>query len=44
MSDDTEQKESLLKYAVRALAFVLTLAVLIVLIWFVLVALWIPLG
>lgn len=44
MSDDTEQKESLLKYAVRALAFVLTLAVLVVLFWFILVLLWTPLG
>ena len=40
----TEQKESLLKYAVRALAFVLTLAMFIVFLWFVLVALWTPLG
>ena len=44
MNEDTKQKEGLLKYAFRALAFVLTLAFVIVLIWFVLMVLWTPLG
>lgn len=43
MNKDTE-KESLLKYAIRALAFTVTLAAIAVLLWFVLVALWTPIG
>lgn len=41
---DKREKESLWHYAIRALAFMLSLAVVIILMWFVFLVLWTPLG
>lgn len=39
-----EPKEPLLRYAIRALVFTVTLAVIVILLWFVMVVLWQPIG